>query len=141
MPLRLAITDHPSDEESNTLVYQGAPWSVRLAAKLLRMRRAGVASPWHAYLQVGRMGSYLRLGGWRRGLHACNVHSCIENNCRTTGWSSRDAVIVLLSGKRCRLCYPQAGPQATRPGCAVVATGPALLLHGHNVPAGVAGAT
>lgn len=53
VPLRLALTEHPSDEESNTLVYDGAPWSVRLAAKLLRLRAAGSASPWYPYLQVG----------------------------------------------------------------------------------------
>ena len=36
VPLRLAIADHADDEESNRLVYPGAPWSVRLACKLLR---------------------------------------------------------------------------------------------------------
>ncbi|GAB4820987.1 hypothetical protein N2152v2_008033 [Parachlorella kessleri] len=52
VPLRLALSDHPSDEDSNALVYQGAPWSVRLAAKLLRLRRTGATCPWHPYLQV-----------------------------------------------------------------------------------------
>ena len=36
---------------------QGAPWSVRLSAKLLREVAAGPASPWWPYLQV-RSDSY-----------------------------------------------------------------------------------
>jgi hypothetical protein len=36
----------------HTLLPQGAPWSVRLAAKLLRERGRGPASPWHWYLRV-----------------------------------------------------------------------------------------
>ena len=52
MPLRMALTEHPSDEESNSLLYPGAPWSVRLAVKLLRLRAAGIDSPWHPYIQV-----------------------------------------------------------------------------------------
>lgn len=38
VPLRVALTDHPDDEESNALLYPDAPWSVRLACKLLRER-------------------------------------------------------------------------------------------------------
>ncbi|PNH12682.1 hypothetical protein TSOC_000380, partial [Tetrabaena socialis] len=52
VPLRLALTDHPADEESNQLMYEGAPWSVRLACKLLRNKALGPQSPWHAYIQV-----------------------------------------------------------------------------------------
>lgn len=55
VPLRLAITEHAGDEESNLLVYPGAAWSVRLASKLLRMCRAGSASPWAPYLRVGEV--------------------------------------------------------------------------------------
>jgi hypothetical protein len=50
IPLRLAITDDPDDEESNTLVGKDAPWSVRLACKLLRLRSQGPNSPWSPYL-------------------------------------------------------------------------------------------
>jgi len=50
VPLRLALADHPGDEESNALVYEGAPWSVRLACRLLRERARGAASPWRRYL-------------------------------------------------------------------------------------------
>jgi hypothetical protein len=50
VPLRLAITDDPDDEESNALVYEGAPWSVRLAARLLRLEAAGADCPWLPYL-------------------------------------------------------------------------------------------
>lgn len=52
IPLRLAITDHPDDEESNALVFPEAPWSVRLACKLLREFRKGKASPYWPYLTV-----------------------------------------------------------------------------------------
>ncbi|KAG2497988.1 hypothetical protein HYH03_004247 [Edaphochlamys debaryana] len=52
VPLRLALTDHPGDEESNTLLYEGAPWSVRLSCRLLRHRAAGKASPWAPYVRV-----------------------------------------------------------------------------------------
>jgi len=50
IPLRLAITDNPDDEESNTFVGKDAPWSVRLACKLLRLKSQGAASPWSPYL-------------------------------------------------------------------------------------------
>ncbi|KAK9835876.1 hypothetical protein WJX74_009976 [Apatococcus lobatus] len=52
LPLRLALTDHPGDEESNQLVYEGAPWSVRLAAKLLREASKQDASPWFPFIQA-----------------------------------------------------------------------------------------
>jgi hypothetical protein len=52
VPLRLALTDHPDDEASNALLYEGAPWSVRLAAKLLREAALGPQSAWWPYLQV-----------------------------------------------------------------------------------------
>ena len=52
LPLRLAITDHTEDKDSNALVYEDAPWSVRLACKLLREKAKGSSSPWHPYLQV-----------------------------------------------------------------------------------------
>jgi len=116
VPLALALTDHPGDEDSNALCYevgrvpralrmtmmaygrqpvgqvartrhcrgpcgcrcwyltgpppppcqlhharlpaQDAPWSVRLAAKLVRMRQQGAQLPWAPYIQVG--------GGWTR---------------------------------------------------------------------------
>ncbi|GIL55730.1 hypothetical protein Vafri_11264 [Volvox africanus] len=52
VPLRLALTDHPGDEESNQLLYPGAPWSIRLACKLLRHLAAGTRSPWAPYIKV-----------------------------------------------------------------------------------------
>ena len=52
VPLRLAITDDPDDEESNELVGADAPWSVRLACKILRMASNGNESPWAPYLRV-----------------------------------------------------------------------------------------
>ena len=53
VPLSLALTDHPDDAESNTLLEPGSPWAVRLACKLLRERARGLQSPWWPYLQVG----------------------------------------------------------------------------------------
>jgi hypothetical protein len=52
VPLRLALTDHPGEEESNALLADSAPWSARLAAKLLRERAKGADSPWRAYIAV-----------------------------------------------------------------------------------------
>ena len=52
VPMRLALSDFPGDETSEGLVYEGAPWSVRLAARLLRERALGAASAWYPYLQV-----------------------------------------------------------------------------------------
>ncbi|KAL0050877.1 hypothetical protein WJX82_009288 [Trebouxia sp. C0006] len=52
LPLRLAITDHPADPESNEVMFEDAPWSLRLACKLLREKAKGSASPYHPYLQV-----------------------------------------------------------------------------------------
>ena len=52
LPLRLAITDHTEDKTSNDLVYEDAPWSLRLACKLLREKARGSSSPWHPYLQA-----------------------------------------------------------------------------------------
>lgn len=36
----------------HSLLSQGAPWSVRLAAKLLREKSRGAGSPWSAYLAI-----------------------------------------------------------------------------------------
>ena len=33
-------------------MFEGAPWSLRLACKLLREKAKGSASPYHPYLQV-----------------------------------------------------------------------------------------
>lgn len=52
IPLSIAITDHMGDQESNKLIYKGAPWAVRLACKILREKAKGPNSPWHLYLQV-----------------------------------------------------------------------------------------
>ncbi len=54
VPLRLALTDHADDEESNALLGHGAHWATRLAARLLRHKAAGAASPWAAYIRVSR---------------------------------------------------------------------------------------
>jgi SET domain len=50
IPLRLAITDDPDDEESNALLGKDSLWSVRLACKLLRLKSQGANSPWFPYL-------------------------------------------------------------------------------------------
>ena len=52
MPLRLALTDHADDEESNALLGRGGNAAVRLAARLLRHKAAGDASPWAPYIRV-----------------------------------------------------------------------------------------
>ncbi|KAK9805479.1 hypothetical protein WJX72_000563 [[Myrmecia] bisecta] len=52
VPLRLALVDHEDDLEAKAALYAEAPWSVRLAAKLLRELAKGHESPWAAYLQV-----------------------------------------------------------------------------------------
>ena len=52
IPLHVALTDHVGDKESNKLIYDGAPWAVRLACKILREQAKGSQSPYHPYLQV-----------------------------------------------------------------------------------------
>ncbi|KAJ9526145.1 hypothetical protein QJQ45_009581 [Haematococcus lacustris] len=66
VPLRLALTDHAADRESNRLVYEDAPWSVRLATKLLREVGKGRTSPWFPYLRVlpARLPVPLETFGW-----------------------------------------------------------------------------
>lgn len=53
VPLKVAITDYEDDDESNSLVYEDAPWGERLACKVLRERARGEESPWFPYMQVG----------------------------------------------------------------------------------------
>jgi hypothetical protein len=53
VPLRLAIVDYPGgavDDTDHPPPFEGAPWSARLAARLLRLRAAGAASPWAPYV-------------------------------------------------------------------------------------------
>ena len=52
IPLHVALTDHVGDKDSNKLIYDGAPWAVRLACKILREQAKGSQSPYHPYLQV-----------------------------------------------------------------------------------------
>ena len=52
IPMRLALSDFDGDETSEGLTFEGAPWSVRLACRLLRERAAGATSPWFPYIQV-----------------------------------------------------------------------------------------
>ena len=52
MPMRFALTDHAGDEESNALLGRGGHTHVRLAARLLRHKAAGDASPWAPFIRV-----------------------------------------------------------------------------------------
>ena len=56
IPLRLAITNaEGQDGAAAAAEEEGAeprPWSVELAERLLRLKQAGPASPWHPYLRV-----------------------------------------------------------------------------------------
>lgn len=52
MPLRIALADHPYDADSNALLHESAPWSARLAARLLREDALAAASQWRPYLDV-----------------------------------------------------------------------------------------
>ena len=52
MPMRLALTDHADDQESNALLGRGRHGDVRLAARLLRHKAAGDASPWAPFIRV-----------------------------------------------------------------------------------------
>ena len=65
VPLRLAIKDYDTAPISH-LVYPGAPWSVRLAAQLMSLRRQA-ATPWAPYLAVlpKSVPSPLAGFGWR----------------------------------------------------------------------------
>ena len=72
VPLHLALTDHADDKEGHELTYEGAPWSVRLAAKLLKERAKGSDSPWAPYLQVG-------------GTRACRAAVVLPLSCPASG--------------------------------------------------------
>ncbi|KAG2440536.1 hypothetical protein HYH02_010414 [Chlamydomonas schloesseri] len=91
VPLRLALTDHPGDEESNALLYEGAPWSVRLACKLLRHKAAGAASPWSAYVKVlpAQVPAPLETFGWEdiQGLR----YPAAEEALHAADWLRADA--------------------------------------------------
>ena len=51
VPLRLAIFDDPSDPENlANAPYEGAPWSIRLAWKLIKLKEDGESCPWWSYL-------------------------------------------------------------------------------------------
>lgn len=51
LPLRLAIFDDPTDPETlNEAPYESAPWGVRLAWKILRMKEEGLQCPWSEYI-------------------------------------------------------------------------------------------
>ena len=52
VPMRLALTDHAGDEESNALLGRDVHNHVRLAARLLRHKAAGDASPWAPFIRV-----------------------------------------------------------------------------------------
>eukprot|EP00798_Chlamydomonas_sp_ICE-L_P001034 gene1034-3895_t len=86
IPLRMALIDFPEDEATNKLMYDGAPWSVRLAAKLLREVEKGVDSPWLPYLLVlpERVPAPLEVLPWDQyssieyqpAINALNEYSC-----------------------------------------------------------------
>ena len=50
--MRLALADYPGETESAQLLHKSAPWSARLAARLLREHAAGSESAWQPYLAV-----------------------------------------------------------------------------------------
>eukprot|EP00892_Ulva_mutabilis_P001471 jgi/Ulvmu1/11324/UM074_0039.1 len=52
VPLRIALADHPFDQESNQLLSPEAPWSARLACRLLRESARGKDSQWLPYIKV-----------------------------------------------------------------------------------------
>ncbi len=52
MPLRLGIVDWAEDPDAAVRGLSGAPWSVRLAAKLLREVALGEDSYWTPYIKV-----------------------------------------------------------------------------------------
>lgn len=60
VPMHLAIADQTAEAPEGSsgdgapALYEGAPWSVRLAARLLQLRGEGEACPWYPYIQVLR---------------------------------------------------------------------------------------
>lgn len=62
VPMHLAIADQTAEAPAGSgdsapagegpALYEGAPWSVRLAARLLQLRGEGAACPWYPYIQV-----------------------------------------------------------------------------------------
>jgi hypothetical protein len=52
VPLRLALVDARPQQQPPSPYYDGSPWSVRLASRLLREASLGANSPWSAYVRA-----------------------------------------------------------------------------------------
>ena len=75
VPLRLAMTDHADDEESNALLGAGSHWATRLAAKLLRHRAKGDATVWARVIQVCGASSARHVPPLTRTQNKCVGHA------------------------------------------------------------------
>jgi hypothetical protein len=92
VPLRLALVDVDGDKE-DVFSYDDAPWSVRLACKLLRERAKGPASPWSHYIaalpvQVPRALDTLR---WDSGLALAREYPAMARLIDEAAWLEADA--------------------------------------------------
>jgi hypothetical protein len=88
----LALVDVDGDKE-DVFSYDDAPWSVRLACKLLRERAKGPASPWSHYIaalpvQVPRALDTLR---WDSGLALAREYPAMARLIDEAAWLEADA--------------------------------------------------
>jgi hypothetical protein len=52
VPLRLALADHPYDQDSNQLLDESASWIARIAARIMREQALRDKSLWKPYLDI-----------------------------------------------------------------------------------------
>jgi hypothetical protein len=97
VPLRLALADHPFDQESNQLLPSDAPWSARLACRLLREFTLGDTSLWAPYIKVlpTHVPSPVH---WPWSLLSQIKYQQAANHCFETHWVVESA-LGKLSGK------------------------------------------
>jgi len=109
VPLRLAIAHYaasapaaasppgsPPSPDSPYCYYPGAPWSVRLASRLLREAGAGPRSPWSAYVRAlpPRAPAAASAWGWDAGRRLRDARA--EGALHAAAWLADDAFERLL---------------------------------------------
>lgn len=76
VPFALAITEHAADAESNQLLYEGAPGSVRLACKLLRQVKSGKSELAPYLASLPEQASARTLASTHA--HPAHMHACVR---------------------------------------------------------------
>ena len=129
VPLRIALTDHTADAESNELLAADAPWSARLAARLLRERAKGASSPYSAYINaLPPVDEAVSPAQWPWELVARLKYDAAAAHLHETSWvvesaaaGLRGAAVGLPEGAELgeseKEAFRCAGPCSLHPGC------------------------